>query len=180
MAVGKIPSAIAEFMEKINDVLNDWEDLSYKPNSVRQVEDTLDRFYTENNLEARDFGRFDTDLNLNDDQIEELRDIAMSAYDKDIWLENFESKFEKAKGKHDIETLEDYADFADKNQRFSDSILSSSKMNYYAYEALVKKAQKKGSWYSEKRVNRMIENAFLNKGKEGEDLYNFIYNKLSK
>lgn len=180
MAVGKIPSVISEFMEKINDVLDEWEDLSYKPNSVRQVEDMLDRFYTENNLDARDFGRFDTDLTLNDDQIEELRDIATTAYDKDIWLEDFESKFEKAKGKHDLNTLEDYADFADKNQRFSDSVLSSSKMNYYAYEALVKKAQKKGYWYSEKRVNKMIENAFLNKGKEGEDLYNYIYTKLSK
>lgn len=178
--MAKLTAPIAEFMEKINDVLNDWQDLAYKPNSINQVEEMLDRFYTDNNIEVSDSGRFDTDVQLTEQQAEELLSIADKASDMNIYLEDFENKFDKAQGKHDIETIEDYAEFVDNKTQFEDSTLSSSKMSYYEYEDLLKTARNKSKWYTEVRVNKMIENAFLKKGKTGSELYDYIFKKIRK
>ena len=175
----KLPQAIGEFMEKLNDVLNDWEDLEYKPNAVTQVENMLDNFYSNNLIEVNDSGRFDTDLSLTEEQQDELYNIAQFAQNQDIYLEDFEAKFESAQGKHGLETLEDYAEFVDLKTRFEDSILSSSKLSYYEYEALQKKASK-DKRRTESGTNKMIREAFLNKGLTGSDLYDYVYKKLSK
>ena len=140
----------------------------------------LGRFYDNNNLEVSDSGRFDTDVQLTEQQAEELLDIANKASDMDIYLEDFENKFDKAQGKRGIETLEDYAEFVDDKTDFEDSVIGSSKMSYYEYEDLLKTARNKSKWYTEDRVNKMIENAFLNKGKTGGDLYHYMFKKLGK
>lgn len=178
--MAKLTAPIAEFMEKINDVLNDWQDLAYNPNSINQVEEMLERFYDDNNIEVSDSGRFNTDVQLTEQQAEELLDIANKVSDMDIYLEDFENKFDKAQGKQGIETLEDYAEFVDNKTQFEDSTLSSSKMSYYEYEDLLKTARNKSKWYTEDRVNKMIENAFLNKGKTGDELYDYMFKKLRK
>lgn len=177
--MGKLTAPIAEFMEKINDVLNDWQDLAYKPNSINQVEEMLERFYDDNNIEVDDSGRFNTDVQLTEQQAEELLDIANKASDMDIYLEDFENKFDKAQGKQGIETLEDYAEFVDDKTEFEDSVIGSSKMSYYEYEDLLKTASHKSKWYTKTRVDKMIENAFLNKGKTGGDLHSYIFNKIT-
>lgn len=178
--MAKLREPIAEYMEQINNVLNDWEDLAYKPNSVNQIEEMLDRFYTDNNIEVDDSGRFNTDVQLTEQQAEELLSIADKASDMDIYLEDFENKLDKAQGKHDIETLEDYAEFVDDKTAFENSVIGSSKMSYYEYEDLLKTARNKSKWYTEDRVNKMIENAFLNKGKTGDELYDYMFKKLRK
>lgn len=178
--MAKLREPIAEYMEKINDVLNDWEDLAYKPNSINQVEEMLERFYNDNNIEVDDSGRFNTDVQLTEQQAEELLAIADKASDMDIYLEDFESKFDKAQGKQGIETLEDYAVFVDDKTAFENSVIGSSKMSYYEYEDLLKTARNKSKWYTEDRVNKMIENAFLNKGKTGDELYDYMFKKLRK
>lgn len=169
---------IAEFLEAMNSVLDEWEGLAYKPNKVRELESLLENFYDNNSLEVRDAGRFDTDVTLTDKQENELFDIAKKFQDEDIYLEDLESKFESAQGKHDIETLEDYAEFIDEKTIFENSVLSSSKLSYYEYEALMERASK------DKRrtvisTNKLIEDAYLNQGLEGSDLYDFIYDKLT-
>lgn len=176
----KISKPLAEFMEQLNDVMNEWEDLAYKPNSINQAEEMLQRFYEDNNIETNDTGRFDTDLSLTEEQINELYDIADAIQKKDIYLEDFEDKFNSAQGKQGIETLEDYAEFVDDKTAYEDSVLGSSKMSYYEYEDLLKTASNKSKWYTEERVNKMIENAFLKTGKTGGELYDFMFNKLRK
>lgn len=178
--MAKLTAPIAEFMEKINDVMNDWQDLAYKPNSINQVEEMLERFYNDNNIEVDDNGRFNTDVQLTEQQAQELLDIANKASDMDIYLEDFENKFDKAQGKQGIETLEDYAEFVDDKTAYEDSVIGSSKMSYYEYEDLLKTASNKSKWYTEDRVNKMIENAFLNKGLMGSDLYDYMFSKLRK
>ena len=178
--MAKLTQPIAEFMEKINDVMNDWEDLAYKPNSINQVEEMLGRFYNDNNIEVDDNGRFNTDVQLTEQQAQELLDIANKASDMDIYLEDFENKFDKAQGKQGIETLENYAEFVDDKTAYEDSVIGSSKMSYYEYEDLLKTASNKSKWYTEDRVNKMIENAFLNKGLTGNDLYDYMFSKLRK
>lgn len=178
--MAKLREPIAEYMEQINDVLNDWEDLAYKPNSINQVEEMLERFYNDNNIEVDDSGRFNTDVQLTEQQAEELLAIADKASDMDIYLEDFENKFVKAQGKHGIETLENYAEFVDDKTAFENSVIGSSKMSYYEYEDLLKTARNKSKWYTEDRVNKMIENAFLNKGKTGDELYDYMFKKLRK
>ena len=175
----KLTQPVQEFMEKINDVLNDWIDLDYTPNSVRQVEDMLDKFYTQNNIEVNDYGRFDTDISLTEEQANELYSIADFAQNQDIYLEDFEQKFEKAQGKHGLQSIEQYSEFVDKKTRFEDSVLSSSKLSYYEYEALQRKASK-DKRRTEKGTDKMIEDAFLKKGYTGSDLYEYVYKKLSK
>lgn len=175
----KLPQAISEYMEALNDVLNDWEDLDYKPNAVSQVENMLDNFYSNNLLEVKDSGRFDTDISLTTEQQDELYNIAQFAQNQDIYLEDFEAKFESAQGKHGLETIEDYAEFIDLKSRFEDSILSSSKLSYYEYEALQKKASK-DKRRTENSTNKMIREAFLNKGLTGSELYDYVYKRLSK
>lgn len=169
---------VAEFLEKLNEVLDEWESLAYKPNDVRELENVLENFYDNNMLEVRDVGRFDIDVTLSIEQENELYDIAQQFKDKDIYLEDLEKKFESAKGKHDIETLEDYAEFIDEKTIFENSVISSSKMSYYEYEALLERASK-DKRRTEKSTNKMIEDAYLNQGLEGSDLYDFIYDKLS-
>lgn len=178
--MAKLTAPIAEFMEQINDVMNDWQDLAYKPNSINQVEEMLGRFYEDNNIEVDDNGRFNTDVQLTEQQAQELLDIANKASDMDIYLEDFENKFDKAQGKQGIETLEDYAEFVDDKTAYEDSVIGSSKMSYYEYEDLLKTASNKSKWYTEDRVNKMIENAFLNKGLTGNDLYDYMFSKLRK
>lgn len=178
--MAKLREPIAEYMEKINDVLNDWEDLAYKPNSINQVEEMLERFYNDNNIEVDDSGRFNTDVQLTEQQAEELLAIADKASDMDIYLEDFENKFDKAQGKQGIETLENYAEFVDDKTAFENSVIGSSKMSYYEYEDLLKTAHNKSKWYTEDRVNKMIENAFLNEGKTGDELYDYMFKKLRK
>lgn len=175
----KVSEAVGELMEKINDVMDEWQDLDYKPNSITQIEDTLERFYKDNNIDTYDVGRFDTDLELSEEQINELADIADMAQKQDIYLEDLESKFEKAQGKADIETLEDYAKFIDNKTEFEDSILSSSKMSYYEYEDLMKHALK-DKRRNEASVNKMIIEAYTKKGLEGSVLYDFVWNKTRK
>ena len=176
----KISKPVAEFMEQLNEVMNEWEGLEYKPNSISQIEDALERFYTDNNIDTYDVGRFDTNLRLTEEQINELSDIAQMAQNKDIYLEDLENKFQSAQGKQGIETLEDYARFIDDKTAYEDSVIGSSKMSYYEYEDLLKTARNKSKWYTEDRVNKMIENAFLNKGKTGGELYDYMFNKLRK
>lgn len=177
--MAKVSKAVSELFEALNDVLNDWEDLDYKPNAVKQVEDMLDRFYNQNMLEVRDSGRFDTDVSLTTEQENELYDIAQHAVNEDIYLEDFEKKFESAQGKHGLETIEQYSEFIDEKTRYEDSILSSSKMTYYEYEALQKKASKDKRRTS-KGTDKMIRDAFLDKGLTGSDLYDYVYKRLSK
>lgn len=176
----KISKEVAEFMEILNDVMNEWENLAYKPNSINQAEEMLQRFYEDNNIETNDTGRFDTDLSLTEEQINELYDIADSIQKKDIYLEDFEDKFQSAQGKQGIETIEDYAEFVDDKTEFENSVIGSSKMSYYEYEDLLKTASNKSKWYTKDRVDKMIENAFLNKGKTGGELYDYMFNKLRK
>lgn len=175
----KASKAVAEFFESLNSVLDEWQDLAYKPNAVNQIVDTLERFYKDNNIDANDVGRFDSDIIATQEQIEELYDIAKMASEKDIYLEDFEEKFEKAQGKADIETLEDYAEFVDNKTQFEDSVLSSTKMSYYEYEDLMEHALK-DKRRTEKSVNDMIVQAFTEKGKTGSDLYDYIWSKTSK
>ena len=178
--MGKLNKPIADYMEQLNDVMNDWQDLAYKPNSIKQVEEMLSRFYENNNIEVDDNGRFNTDVQLTEQQAQELLDIANKASDMDIYLEDFENKFDKAQGKQGIETLEDYAEFVDDKTAYEDSVIGSSKMSYYEYEDLLKTARNKSKWYTEDRVNKMIENAFLKTGKSGGELYDYMFNKLRK
>lgn len=176
---GKISNELAGAMEELNNLLNDWEGLSYKPNGVREVENVLEKFYDNNMIETGDVGRFDTEAQYNEEQIEELTDIYDRFKDEDIKFDDFQKKFEKAQGKHGIETIEDYAEFIDKKTIYEKEAVSGSKMSYYEYEALVEKAKKKNSkWYSEKRINKMIETA-MKKGKEGTDLYEYMADKFA-
>ena len=175
----KVTEAVGELMDKLNEVIDEWQDLDYKPNSITQIEDTLERFYNDNNIDTYDVGRFDTSLVLSEEQINELADIADMAQNQDIYLEDFEKKFESAQGKADIETLEDYAKFVDNKTQFEDSIISSSKMSYYEYEDLMKHALK-DKRRSEESVNKMIIDAYTKKGLEGSDLYDFVWNKTRK
>lgn len=166
-------------MNMLNDVMDEWEGLDYKPNAITQIEDTLERFYKDNNIDTYDVGRFDTDLRLSEEQINELADIADMAQNQDIYLEDLESKFEKAQGKADIESLEDYARFIDDKTAFEDSVISSSKISYYEYEDLMKHALK-DKRRNESSVNKMIIEAYTQKGLEGSDLYDFVWNKTRK
>lgn len=170
---------VSELFEQLNDVMNDWQDLSYKPNSINQIEDKLERFYKDNHIDVNDVGRFDSDVKMTEEQINELYDIAVMASKQDIYLEDFEAKFEKAKGKADIETLEDYAEFVDNKTQFEDSVLSSTKMSYYEYEDLLEHALK-DKRRTEKGVQDLIIEAFTQKGKTGNDLYDYIWNKTRK
>lgn len=170
---------VSELMNKLNYVMDEWEGLDYKPNSISQIEDTLERFYKDNDIDTYDLGRFDTDLRLSEEQINELADIADMAQNQDIYLEDLENKFKSAQGKADIETLEDYARFIDDKTAFEDSIISSSKISYYEYEDLMKHALK-DKRRTESSVNNMIIEAYTKKGLEGSDLYDFVWNKTRK
>lgn len=160
--------ALNDRLDEVNDNLLEWDNLGYTPNAVKEGNQLLDNFFEQHDRS-----------NLSTDEAEELTDILDKIESSDYKVESLEAKFEKAQGKHGLDTMEDYAKFIDQKTRFEDSILASSQMSYYEYEALQQKARKKGRWYSERRVNNMIANAYLKHGKEGDNLYEFIYDKLS-
>ena len=170
-----------QLFSQLNKALDEWDALGVKPNDVRYAENMLNQFYEWVGKEPKNPDRFSSRLKLDDDQMEELEEIAqaianMDIYASDEYDESFIKKFEKVKGKHNIETIEDYKNFIDGQQRFKDNVLIASVMDWYEYEKLTMKANKKG--WNEERLNTLIIDVYQKYGYEGEQLYEFVYKHI--
>lgn len=153
---------------EVREEIDKWDDLGYKPNIINNAEKDLNDFFNKHN-----------EHDLSESEADELNDILDNIQRQDYKLDSFEAKFEKAKGKRDINTIEDYAEFVDKKTVFENEILSSSKLSYYDYEELQKKAKKTDRRRTWNSIDKMIEKAYLDTGKTGDDLYDYVYDKVS-
>lgn len=163
---------------EVNKVLDEWEQYDAKPNVIRQIENQLEQFYDWADKNPKHNDRFNTRMKFNSDQLDELRDIATGILDDDLAFdpEGLYEKFQKAQGKHGIDTFEDYIEFLDQKEIFAKENVISSSMSYYEYEKLMQRAENKD--VSKEDLNEMIEVAYLRDGLKGDVLYEFIYKNL--
>lgn len=154
---------------EVREEIDKWDDLGYKPNIINNAEKDLNDFFKNH-----------SEHDLTESEADELNDILDNIQRQDYKLDSFEAKFEKAKGKRDnINTIEEYAEFVDKKTVFENEILSSSKLSYYDYEELQKKAKKTDRRRTWNSIDKMIEKAYLDTGKTGDDLYDYVYDRVS-
>lgn len=167
-----------ELFNEVNQLFDDWEKYGTAPNGIKQAKNLLNEFYKWAGKEPKDNERFNTRMSYDEDELDEMRDIAKSVLDSDL---NFDpdalyEKFQAVDGKHGIDTFEDYVEFLDQKEIFSKENVISSSMSYYEYEKLMKRAESKN--ISQKKLNEKIERAFLKRGLKGEQLYEFVYRNL--
>lgn len=172
-------------MKELNKTLDDWDELGVKPNEVRQAEHMLELFYEWSGKNPKDTARFSTRLKLTDEQQEELEQIAQSFVNMDIFAdehykENFLKAWERAK-QHGFENIEEYKNFIDAKERFEKEKLIASIMSYYEYEMIKRKySRNHKNEISEEDLNKLILNIYKSTGKEGEELYEFVYKNINK
>lgn len=154
---------------EVNENLQEWDKYNYTPNAVREGNQLLDDFFAVHDLN-----------DLSTDAQDELNDILDKIEKSDYKVESLEAKFDKAKGKHGLETMEEYTEFIDAKERFNDKVLASSGLSYYEYEALQQKALKRDRRRTERSIDRLITEAYTVQGKEGDSLYEYIYDKVSQ
>lgn len=197
--MGKLLPEYKALFGKLNQVLNDWKGLSYKPNDVRIAENMLEQFYDWTGKDVKNPYRFNLRMKYTDDQQDELRDIALAIYDMDIYqtdlrkkfrrqrakdskqtfegyVDDISKKFEKAHGKHGIQTFEEYVEFIDKKNRFMNMAFNSSALNYYQYEKLLNRA--KSAKVTQDELDDMIYAQYQKNGATHDKLYKYIYKAL--
>lgn len=165
-------------LRKLNRELKQWDTLGYRPNEVRRVENLLEDLYSWMGKKPKENDKFNLRVKYNQDQLDELLDIAESVDTDDIDFKKFKNKFKKAKGKHDLNTLEEYAKFVDKKTKFMDNALASSVLSYYEYEKLMIRATSKK--YTQEDLMKMIKKKYDKDGSTGDALYTYIYKKLGR
>ena len=181
----KLNKYAKKLFSQLNKALDEWDALGIKPNAVRYAENMLESFYEWAGKKPKNGDRFNSRLRLDEDETEELIEIAKSISDMDIYVgdkydEQFLKAYEtvKASGKHNIKTLEDYQRFVDAKERFAENKLIGSTISYYEYERLLLKARRKNKSFTEKQLNEKIIELYNQTGYEGEGLYEFVYKNL--
>lgn len=172
----KISEDYKKLFRKLNRVMNEWNNISLKPNDVRKAENQLEQFYDWMGKDIKNPYRFNLRVKYNQDQLDELQRIASSIVNDDIYFEDFNKKFKKARGKHGIQSLEQYIDFIEKKNRFNDMAFNSSALSYYQYERLLNRAQSAG--LSQEQLDKRIYRYYKKTGFKKEKLYEYVYKRI--
>lgn len=171
-----------KLFREINKNLNEWNKLGSKPNEVRYAESLLSAFYESIGKSPKVDDRFNLRIKYTEEQQEELEEIAQAVANFDniepttLYDKKFIEKFKKAKGKADINTIEDYVKFIDRKNIFEQERLLSSVLSWYEYNELLKRTKDKDLTSDD--LNSMIVNTYKRKGLQHDTLYEYIYRKL--
>lgn len=207
----RLGTELKSLVRVINQALNEWEGLGVKPNEVRYAEDLIEDFNEWTGKPPKQSDRLSNRKKYTEEQIDELKDIALSLAEKKIvveqyysdefisnyekakennndinnlqdFIDSFESRFEKAKGKRGIETMSDYISFINQKDIFLKEKLIASVMNYYDYKDIQEKYRrvksKRKKPVTDEEINNYIIKQYNKKGYVGNDLYEFIYKKI--
>ena len=174
-----IPELDKKLYRRVNQVLNDWNNVDYKPQAVQRAENLLEKFYMKHDKNYKQVDRFNLRGGYTKREQNELFKIAQKIVkDDNVYLEDLKKKFRSAQGKHDIQTFDEYVDFINKKEIFAGEALVASSLSYYEFEELKRKADKAG--VSEADLFKMIKRKYKKSGMIHSDLYDFIYKELDK
>ena len=140
-----------KLLNALNDVMDEWDDYNLTSNKINQTKDMIEEFYNKYGKDVKDRERFSTRIHINEEQEQELLDIAQSmASDDSSYIETYEDDFDeietlsydkplnidafnkmKKEYKEYFGDLSDYVHFFDvmdvfKNNEYLSTILSSS------------------------------------------------------
>lgn len=151
----------------VNRALDEWDRYGVKPNDVRIAENNIEQFYDWMGREPKRNNRLSPRMKYTDEQIDEIKELALSLADRKIvreqyfsdafieryekikdekgyndlndYIQDFKPRFEKAKGKRGIESMDDYIDLINQKEIFVQEKLIASVMNYYEYKDIQEK-----------------------------------------
>lgn len=171
-----------ETLRDANAKMAEWEDMDVVPESVEMFRQMLNDFYDDAGKNVKNPDAFSTRVQLTEDQEEELMDIAVGFLNENrASLDTYEDFLEdsdraKTRERNDIHSLEDAIDFLDKmndyqNDAFLSNVLSSD-------ELLELYTEGRNQGFEDKEIRDMIYLEYSGSGKEGESLYNQIWEAI--
>ena len=172
-----------QLFKELNKTLDEWDKLGTDTNDVRYARNMLSQFYEWANKTPKDDERFNARLHYNQEQADELIEIARSIVNMNNFFVSdvFDKKLidaynETNKKNNTFKSITAFTEFIDKKQRFEESTVLQSALSFYEYEALLLRGSKHS--LKESQINEYIENVYLNRGLEHEELYEFIYKNI--
>lgn len=183
-------------LNKLNDVMDEWDDYNLTSNKINQTKDMIEEFYSKYGKEVKNNERFSTRIKLNDAQEEELLNIAESmAMDDRSYVETYEDEFDeldtlvydkpinidgynKMKEQYPeyFEDLQDYIHFFDRINNFKDDKLLSSILSSDQYVSLMNYGS---SDFDENELDKMLVTEYESSGIKGKSLYEKILEMIS-
>lgn len=183
-------------LNKLNDVLDEWDDYNLTSNKINQTKDMIEEFYNKYGKEVKNNERFSTRIKLNNEQEEELLNIAESmALDDRSYVETYEDEFDeidtlsydkpinidafnKMKEQYPeyFDDLQDYIHFFDRINNFKDDKVLSSILSSDQYVSLMNYGS---SDFDENELDKMLVTEYEQTGMKGKSLYEKILGMIS-
>lgn len=205
----RLGTELKSLVRVINQALNEWEGLGVKPNEVRYAEDLIEDFNEWTGKPPKQSDRLSNRKKYTEEQIDELKDIALSLAEKKIvveqyysdefianyekakndeksinnlqdYIDSFESRFEKAQGKRGIETMSDYISFINQKDIFLKEKLIASVMNYYDYKDIQEKYRRVKSKRKKPVTDEEINNYIIKQYNKKGYVGNDLYEFIYK
>ena len=204
----RMNKAIKDLVYVINKALNEWENYGVKPNDVRIAENQIEQFYNWIGREPKRNDRISSRMKYTDDQLDELKELAISLSDKKIVMEeyysdtflqhyenikdkkgysdlqeyinDFQSRYEKAAGKRGIESLDDYINLINQKEIFLQEKLIASVINYYEYKDIQEKYRRAKSKRRKPVTDDEINNFILKQYNKKGYVGNELYEFIYK
>lgn len=178
----RLPKVLQKFTRKINKALDEWRKYGVSNNDVRYAESLLASFHETEGKKLKKDDRINARMNLTQDAMDEYIDLIVTISEMDIFMgdiydEEIMKRFEKAKGKHGIDNLQDYIDFIDDKNTFMKENVISSVLSWYEYEELKYQNMKYGNLTQDELDKKILE-VYYDKGFKGEELYDFIFENI--
>lgn len=189
-------SETRRLLNKLNDVLDEWDDYNLTSNKINQTKDMIEEFYNKYGKEVKNNERFSTRIKLNYEQEEEFLNIAESmALDDRSYVETYEDEFDeldtlvydkpinidafnKMKEQYPeyFDDLQDYIHFFDRINNFKDDKVLSSILSSDQYVSLMNYGS---SDFDENELDKMLVTEYEQTGMKGKSLYEKILGMIS-
>lgn len=205
----RLGTELKSLVRVINQALNEWDGLGVKPNEVRYAEDLIEDFNEWTGKPPKQSDRLSNRKKYTEEQIDELKDIALSLAEKKIvveqyysdefisnyekakndeksinnlqdYINSFESRFEKAQGKRGIETMSDYISFINQKDIFLKEKLIASVMSYYDYKDIQEKYRRVKSKRKKPVTDEEINNYIIKQYNKKGYVGNDLYEFIYK
>lgn len=163
----------SERANALNDLLESYDTLKYKPQGVKNVESMLEGFYDGAGKNPKDSDRFNSRVKLTPEQEEELDAIADTLLStNDEIIEQAQEKYEKYKNKYGWESVEDAFIFTDRMAMYGSDALLRSVLSSEQILALFEAGEEKG--LTEDEVSELAYIDYSTSGLTYDDLYNRV------
>lgn len=183
-------------LNKLNEVLDEWDDYNLTSNKINQTKDMIEEFYNKYGKKVKNNERFSTRIKLNYEQEEEFLNIAESmALDDRSYVETYEDEFDeldtlvydkpinidafnKMKEQYPeyFDDLQDYIHFFDRINNFKDDKVLSSILSSDQYVSLMNYGS---SVFDENELDKMLVTEYEQTGLKGKSLYEKILGMIS-